>query len=222
MSDTNQEPRAGHSNSQRGNSGKQNSSRNATTHGLSCETFFLIPGETQEQLDALAQTLADEYREVDSPGLAPLLETLLYAFWLQKRAYKKVFESENALAMAEFSRESPEITEKIFRRLQLMQRYKTSYENSYQRALRAIEAFRKSHLARRLAEVRVEQIVCSLGHMKIKSHEYFMKRGYSFEKSREMMNELYAAIQSAHNFRQSRLSSDGNACAESEVSTPSD
>ena len=140
MSDTNQDPRPGHSSSQRGNSGKQNSSRNATTHGLSCETFFLIPGETQEQFDALAQSLTDEYREIDSPGLGPLLETLLHALWLQNRAYKKVFESENALAMAELSRESPEITDNIFRRLQLMQRYKTSYENSYQRALRAIES----------------------------------------------------------------------------------
>ncbi len=172
-----------------------NSSRNATKHGLSCETFFLIPGETQEQFDALAQSLTDDYKDVASPGLTPLLETLVHALWLQKRAYKKVFESENALAMAEMSRESSEVTEKIFRRLLLMQRYKTSYENSYQRALRAVEAFRKSRIASFVTQVRIEQMTYSIGESKIKSYDRLVRqRGHSHEKAWEIVNKVYTPL----------------------------
>lgn len=172
-----------------------NSSRNATKHGLSCETFFLIPGETQEEFDALAQSLTDEYKDVASPGLTPLLETLVHALWLQKRAYKKVFESENALAMAEMSRESSEVTEKIFRRLLLMQRYKTSYENSYQRALRAIEAYRKSRIASFVTQVRIEQMTYSIAELRVKSYDRFVNHcGHSHEKALEMVNKFYTTL----------------------------
>ncbi len=169
--------------------GKQVSSRNAATHGLSCEKFFLLPNEKQEDFDALAQSLADEYQEVDSPGLQPLLKTLVEALWLQNRAYKKVFESEYALATAE-SNGNYEDAEKIFKRLLLMQRYKTSYENSYQRAFRTIEAYRKNRLATYIAEVRLEKTMHSTANDRLDLYDRFLEYGKAPDEAWMMMKEM--------------------------------
>ncbi len=173
----------------RANSGRQASSRNATSHGLSCETFFLLPDEKQEDLDALAESLAAEYLNVASPGLEPLLQTLIEALWLQKRAYKKVHQSETALFIAE-SNGSHEDAEKIFQRLLLMQRYKTAYENSYQRALRAIEAFRKTRLAWYATQLRLEQTLQSLANSRLKIHDRLVDGGITPEKAWQKIAEL--------------------------------
>jgi hypothetical protein len=139
--------------------GKETSSRNATTHGLTCRTFFLIGDETQEEFDAHAERWRAAYRDIASPALESLIETLIFADWLQKRAYRRVLESENALAFAELNRETPEVIGEIFKRLQTMLRHKTTLENSFGRALRAVEAWRKSRLAEELTKARTEIIV---------------------------------------------------------------
>ena len=139
----------------RSNAGKETSSRNSTTHGLACGTFFLLPGESEEEYNALAQQWRDEYAVLpESPALASLLDTLIKADWVQKRAFNSYCKSETALAMAEISHASQEEITEIFKRLQLTLRYKTSLENSFQRAFRAIEAFRKSRIAERLTHAR--------------------------------------------------------------------
>lgn len=158
MSDQQKTERPGRCTGPRSNQGKENSSRNSATHGLSCEKFFLVSGETEEQFQAHLQMWADEYHNVASPLLQGLIEDVAQAHWLVKRACRRMFESESALDNAEANRESGEFADEIFRRLQLIQRYKARHENAYQRAFRAIESFRKSRLAEPLAAARLENI----------------------------------------------------------------
>lgn len=138
---------------------KETSSRNATTHGLTCRTFFLTGDETQNEFDAHAERWRAAYRDIASPALDSLIETLVFADWLQRRAYRRVLESENALAFAELNRETPDVLGEVFKRLQTMLRHKTTLENSFGRALRAVEAWRKSRVAEELTKARTEIIV---------------------------------------------------------------
>ncbi len=179
MSDQHKDPSAGHCTGPRSSQGKEKSSRNAATHGLTCKKFFLIPDETEEEFLAHAQLWADEYAADSSPAIQSLLQDLVEAHWLQKRASRRMFESETALAMAETDRQSPEIADEIFKRLRNIQRYKTSYENSFQRALRAIEAFRKNRVAARVSDARLAKIELSKEAIKVKSSQAAVNRKVS-------------------------------------------
>jgi hypothetical protein len=176
MSDQHKNPSAGHCTGPRSGAGKEKSSRNAATHGLTCKKFFLIPDETEEEFLAHAQIWADEYAADSSPAIQALLQDLVEAHWLQKRASRRMFESESALAMAETDRDSSEMADQIFKRLRNIQRYKTSYENSFQRALRAIEAFRKNRLAQRISDSRLAKIELSTEAIKVKSRQAVVNR----------------------------------------------
>ncbi len=194
MSDINQNNRPGHSTGPRSSSGRETSSRNAASHGLSCEKFFLLPDEKQEDFDALAETLAEEYKDVASPGLAPLLKNLVEALWLQNRAYRKICQTESAIFFLEQNREFEEL-DKTFKRLLLMQRYKTSYENSYQRAFRAIESFRKSRIAEFVARVRIEKTIHSVAAERVRSMlPLTQSGGYSKEELQKDVATLYGSF----------------------------
>jgi len=169
----NKETRPGHSTGPTSENGKENSSRNAATHGLSCKKCFLIPGETEEQYLAHAQSWIDEYKQYSSAAFQSLLQDLIEAHWLQKRAMQRAFESESALANAEANRD-PAVDE-IFRRLRNIQRYKTSYETSFQRALRAVQAFCKTYAAAEISHVRCEQAGNSLESAKLRVIERIAK-----------------------------------------------
>ena len=158
MRDHQNNSRPGHSTGPTSSEGKQNSSRNSTTHGMSCTTFFLLPDESEEDFEALKRNWADEYKAFASPALDGYLDKLVKADWLFQRGNRRVFESESALAMTEMNRGSAENADEVFKRLQRMQRYKTNYETSYYRALRAIEAFRRSRLAEKLVEARLKKM----------------------------------------------------------------
>jgi hypothetical protein len=142
--------------------GKQISSRNSTTHGMSCSTFFLLPDEKEDDFEALKQKWADEYKNFASPALEGYLDKLVKTDWLLQRGYRCVFECESALSLAEMNREPTEFVDEMFKRLRRIQRYQTSYETSYYRALRAIEAFRRSRLAEKLVEARLKKMNAAL------------------------------------------------------------
>ena len=192
MSDQQKDTRPGRSTGPRTVGGKENSSRNSATHGLSCEKFFLVSGETEEQYRAHVQMWTDEYRAVASPLLPGLIEDVAQAHWLVKRACRRMFESECALDNAEANREPTEFINEIFKRLQLIQRYKARYESSYQRAFRAIESFRKSRLAEPIAAGRIESLIHSNAYMRSKSyHRLTDVCGFSPEDAWKKLNDIF-------------------------------
>ncbi len=175
MSDKNKNTRPGHSTGARSNHGKENSSLNATTHGLCCKKFFLIPGEKEEDFLAHAQRWfdSDAYKDQASPALEMLLQDLVEAHWLLNRASLRLFESESAFATAEINRDGT--ADEVFRRLRNIQRYKTSYENSFQKTLRAVEAFCKNRVAGKLTEARIEHVDASAYAVRMKTFQCFVK-----------------------------------------------
>ncbi len=173
MSDKNKNTRPGQSSGPRSSRGKENSSRNAATHGLSCKKFFLIPSEKEEDFLAHAQRWFDAYKDQASPALELLLQDLAEAHWLYKRASLRIFESESAFAMAETNRDGS--ADEVFKRLRNMQRYKTSYENSFHKALRAVEAFCKNRIAAQFAEGQAEHKEASTVVLKLKSLQLLVK-----------------------------------------------
>jgi hypothetical protein len=176
MSDKNN-TRPGHSSGPRSFYGKEVSSRNATTHGISCKKFFLIPGEEEEDFLAHAQRWFDTYSDASkddaSPALEMLLQDLAEAHWLLKRACLRVFESESAFAVAETNRDGS--ADEVFKRLRNMQRYKTNYENSFHKALRAVELFCKNRAAGKLTEARIEHVDASAYGVRMKTFQCFVK-----------------------------------------------
>jgi hypothetical protein len=193
MSDQQKDDRPGRCTGPRTRNGKENSSRNSATHGLSCETFFLVSGETKEAFQAHVQMWADEYSDVASPLLGGLIEDVVQAHWLVKRACRRMFESESALDNTEVNRQSGESADEIFRRLQLIQRYKARHEASYQRAFRAIESFRKSRLAEPLAAARLENVRYSNVDAQVRTyHRLTDFCGDTYEEAWEKIHYLFA------------------------------
>ena len=124
--------------------GKGESSQNATTHGLRSNVVRMLPGEKQEDYDALGAMWQAQYGPYveDNPALVSLLNSLIDNDWMQQRCMRVVSESMARLFEAEAGGTSDEAVEKCERGLASMMRYKTSFENSFARALRAIEQFR--------------------------------------------------------------------------------
>ncbi len=120
--------------------GKTRCSQNSTDHGMCQERFFLLPGESQEKYDALRNTWRKQY-DCNKPAVPELVETLVERDWMQQRCTRNICRLEIKLAAAEAADEDVAI-EKLERRLNNAYRYKTAAENSFQRALRALEKFR--------------------------------------------------------------------------------
>src|SRR5664279_3136839 len=124
--------------------GKGHSSQNATTHGLRSNVVRMLAGEKQEDYDALKAMWQAQYGHYveDNPALVSLLNSLIDNDWMQQRCMRVVSERMARLLEAEAGDASDEVVEKLERGLASMMRYKASFENSFARALRAIEQFR--------------------------------------------------------------------------------
>jgi hypothetical protein len=111
--------------------GKETSNRNATTHGGTSEKL-IVPGERQEDFDALLNDLLEEYSP-ETPDARNLVEDAALArwfLWRRQRAYNSV---ESALYATQPAPErwSPE----AYHQLALLDRYKTAAERSLKRVL---------------------------------------------------------------------------------------
>ena len=104
------------------------------------QRFLLLPGESQEQYDALRETWRKQY-DLSEPAGPELVEILLERDWMQQRCTYKICRLEIQLAEAEAAEDENRV-EKLEKRLINAYRFKTSAESSFQRALRALEAFR--------------------------------------------------------------------------------
>ena len=122
--------------------GKRKSSKNSTTHGcLSSEK--ILPGESQDEYDALWQEWLDKYEPADNLDL-DLLRQLVDCAWRLRRSERTLTQVEAALLAQNL--DASQWTGEDVKRLQLMQRYRTTAENSFHRALRLVQ-----HLAKESA-----------------------------------------------------------------------
>ncbi len=146
--------------------GKSISGQNATNHGMCQERFYLLPGESQEKFDSLCETWRKQYN-LNEPAVPELVETLVERDWMQQRCTRNICKLEMQLAEAEAA-ENDDRIDRIERRLNNAYRYKTAAENSFQRALRALEKFRalreQEQLAKDRLELREDQIVYNIAY----------------------------------------------------------
>ncbi len=124
----------------------------------------LLPGESQEEKDAMRAMWHSQYGKYveGNDGMISLLNSLVDADWMQKRAMRLNAEVLVKLVEAEANGAAEEVVAKLEKKLVLWTRYKTSSENSFQRDLRAIEQF----LARRRRESMQQQKIVVTVHEK--------------------------------------------------------
>jgi hypothetical protein len=152
--------------------GKARSSQNSTDHGMCQERFFLLPGESQEQYDDLLKTWQKQY-DVAEPAVPALVKTLTELDWMQQRCRYNICKLEMQLAEAEAANDDDSI-DRLERRLNNAYRYKTAAENSFQRALRALEKFRT---VRQREEVTKQRLEIRQKHVAYKIAYGFAKQG---------------------------------------------
>jgi len=124
--------------------GKANSSQNSTKHGCTSKVLFL-PGENPEDFDAIEAGWRNEF-EPDGYQEERLVEILVLNDWWLKRAQRNLDEAE-----AEVFGDGGD-----FHRVELMQRYKTTHERAFYRALNALQGLRKDIMRERMENVRLQ------------------------------------------------------------------
>ncbi|MGH9694853.1 MAG: hypothetical protein ACRD5Z_11960 [Bryobacteraceae bacterium] len=120
--------------------GKDISSRNATTHGGTSEKL-IVPGERQEDFDALLNELVAEYSP-ETPDARNLVEDAALArwfLWRRQRAHNSV---ESALYAAQ---PDPALWQpEAYHQLALLDRYKTAAERSLKRVLQNLASLHRA------------------------------------------------------------------------------
>jgi len=133
--------------------GKEISSRNALTHGGTSEKL-IVPGERQEDFDALLHNLLEEYSP-ETPDARNLVEDAALArwfLWRRQRAFNSV-ESALYAQQADPAQWPPE----AFHKLALLDRYKTAAERSLKHVLQNLNGLqrgRKQQVQSKLAIAR--------------------------------------------------------------------
>jgi hypothetical protein len=113
---------------------------NAAKHGCRAKEL-IVPGERRSDYDKLWEMWLAEYAPESEVDME-LLRMLVHAAWRLRRSERALREVERALKKARGP--AAEWTDDEIRRVQLMQRYKTTDENSYYKALRNIEFMKRS------------------------------------------------------------------------------
>ncbi len=131
--------------------GKSRSSQNSTKHSLRANPNQLLPGETQEEYNAVWDPWAAEY-DSESPGTARLLEPLVNFDRMVRFCTTAVINAHIALSQAEQDPEvEPDRLDRLHKDLQNKMRYQTNHERSFQRSLRNIEQFGKRRVREAIA-----------------------------------------------------------------------
>lgn len=113
----------------------------------------ILPGESREDYDALWEQWLIEY-EPETPGDLAQLEQVVDGAWRLRRTERAYTQVERALM--EESEDAAKWSAALLQRLQLMQRYRTTAENSLQKAVRMVEFLKARRDAERLAGKRLE------------------------------------------------------------------
>jgi hypothetical protein len=129
---------------------KPNSSDNATTHG-GTSLKLIVAGEHQEDFTALLQGLLAEYSP-ETPSARLLIDDFAHAQWFLWRRIRAQNSSEHALYQAQ---PDPALwTDAAFHTLTTMERYRTTAERAFQRALRNLEHLQYAQLSQSSRELR--------------------------------------------------------------------
>jgi hypothetical protein len=130
--------------------GKSNSSDNATTHGGTSQKL-IVAGERLEDFAALFTGLIAEYSP-ETPSARSLIEDFAHAQWFLWRRIRAQNSVEHALYEAQ---PDPALwPDSSFHRLTNMQRYCTTAERAFQRALRNLEHLQYAQLSQSNREQR--------------------------------------------------------------------
>jgi hypothetical protein len=122
---------------------KSNSSDNATTHGGTSQKL-IVAGERLEDFTALFTGLLAEYSP-ETPSARLLVEDFAHAQWFLWRRIRAQNSAEHALYEAE---PDPALwPDASFHRLTNMERYRTTAERAFQRALHNLEHLQYAQLA---------------------------------------------------------------------------
>ena len=122
--------------------GKAASSVNATTHN-GCSEKLIVEGERLEDFHALVASLVDHYQPAD-PHEQSLVDDLAHGRWIlwrRRRAFNSVESDVYSIQPNE-----GKWTEAEFKRIALADRYRTTAERSFNRALKNVEAFAKERV----------------------------------------------------------------------------
>jgi hypothetical protein len=141
--------------------GKEISSRNALTHGGTSEKL-IVPGERQEDFDALLANLLEEYSP-ETPDARNLVEDAALARWFLWRRQRAFNSVESALYAAQPAPEhwQPE----AYHQLALLDRYKTAAERSLQRVLRNLASFHRAKKQEAQSKLAVARATVSLDQL---------------------------------------------------------
>jgi len=122
--------------------GQAVSSANATIHN-GCSEKLIVEGERLEDFHALVASLVDHYQPAD-PHEQSLVEDLAHGRWILWRR-RLAFNSVESEVYA-FQPNEGKWTEAEFKRIALADRYRTTAERSFNRALKNVEAFSKERV----------------------------------------------------------------------------
>ena len=124
--------------------GKERSRGNATKHGNRSVQCLILPDETMEEYTELRASWLQEF-EPENFTLKVLVDELIRAHWLFKRAQRRLLETEFAIAGDE-NVTPVDWDAEDEHKIELMQRYKTSAERAFYRALNAARQQQKDDL----------------------------------------------------------------------------
>jgi Fe2+ or Zn2+ uptake regulation protein len=139
--------------------GKARSSQNSTRHGLRSAEIRLLPWEKQSDYDAVVAGWNEHWQPEDFQE-DKLVKALIYNDWMHRRAERWLAEAEASIAE---EIENPlDWTAEQERKLQLLQRYKTSAERAFYRAWSVLEGLRKDTVRRDLTLTKQQGLIASL------------------------------------------------------------
>ena len=129
--------------------GKYISSRNATKHGMRSKTLIL-PDELEDDYQLTREGWFEEFRPKTFRE-ERLVDLLTQADWFLQRAHRRMEEAEAAV-IGEDNTNPADWTAEQVRTVELMQRYKTTAERAFYRALNACEQTRKDNVRSAILE----------------------------------------------------------------------
>jgi hypothetical protein len=130
--------------------GKSRSSDNATTHGGTSQKL-IVAGEQQSDFTSLLSGLLAEYSP-ETPSARLLVEDFAHAQWFLWRRIRAQNSAEHALYEAQ---PDPALwTDAGFHRLANIERYRTTAERAFQRALRNLEHLQYAQLTQSNRDLR--------------------------------------------------------------------
>lgn len=111
------------------------------------QRFRLLKHESCEEFEAMTEDWRSQHADLskEHPAMRQLINQVIERDWMQLRCLREIDELQAQLWDAQANHQS-ELVTTLEKQLQSAYRYKTSAENSFARAQRTLEQFRKARL----------------------------------------------------------------------------